>query len=202
MSELVLYRTAGSSAVRRVVIALRLKGLTYREEIVDFAEVKAPGHAYARLNPQTKVPSLVHGDVILTQSMAILEYLDESFPEVPLLPAGAAARARARMLAQIVVCEVHPLQNSVMVPWMAQAWGTPEAVGVAWQQHWIVKGLAAIEAHLGGDPYCVGEAPTMADICLVPQLTRARAYDVDLTPYPKVLAVEARCLELDAFRAG
>lgn len=202
MSELVLYRSPVSSAVRRVEIAMRLKGLTYREVRFDLAEAKRAGHDYRRINPQTKVPSLVHGDVVLTQSLAILEYLEESFPDVPLLPRAPAARARARMLAQVVACEMHPLQNTWVARWMQAYWNTPEAKTLAWQRHWIAEGLRAIEGHLTGDSFCVGDVPTIADCCLVPQVANAHAYGVDMAPYPRVLAVERRCLEIAAFRPG
>lgn len=202
MSELVLYRSPVSSAVRRVEIALKLKGLAYREVRFDLAEAKRSGHDYRRINPQTKVPSLMHGDVVLTQSLAILEYLEECFPDVPLLPRAPAARARARMLAQVVACEMHPLQNTWVARWMQAYWRTPEEKTLAWQRHWISEGLRTIESCLGGDSFCVGEAPTIADCCLVPQVANAHAYQIDMTPYPGVLAVERRCLELPAFQPG
>lgn len=203
MSELVLHTIPMSSAGRRVRIALRLKGLAYREELFDLYEAKAtPDHGYRRLNPQVKVPSLVHGDLVLTQSMAILEYLEETFPEVPLLPADAATRARARMLAQIVACEVHPLQNSGLTDWMQRTWDVPDKAARAWQTHWIDAGLSAIEGHLDGSGFSVGDAPTVADCCLIPQVGNARYFGMDLAPYPKVQAIERRCLELDAFQPG
>ena len=202
MSELVLYRSPISSAVRRVEIALKLKGLEYREVRLDLAEAKRSGHDYRRINPQTKVPSLAHGDIVLTQSLAILEYLEEAFPAVPLLPKAPVARARARMLAQIVACEIHPLQNTWVARWMQAYWNTPEEKTLAWQRHWIAEGLRAIEDNLGADPFCVGASPSIADCCVIPQVANAHAYEIDMTPYPKVLAIERRCLQIAAFQPG
>ena len=106
------------------------------------------------------------------------------------------------MLAQIVACEMHPLQNTWVARWMQAYWNTPEDATLAWQRHWIAEGLRAIEANLDGSPYCVGDAPTIADCCLIPQVANAHSYSVDMGPYPKVLAVERHCLELAAFQPG
>ena len=199
-----LYTSQISSAGRRVEIGLRLKGLDFDCVRVDLAAEKAaPEGAYGRLNPQFKVPSLEDGEHRLTQSLAILEYREEAYPEPALLPADAAGRARIRWLALVVACEVHPLQNTWVVRWLGEQCDVAEAAGAEWQRHWIEAGFEAIEARLRDAPetgrFCHGEAPTLADLFLAPQVWNARRYEIPLESYPTITGVYEACLALPAF---
>lgn len=199
-----LFTLPVSSAARRVEIACRLKGLDVERIEVDLAaEKRAADSAYRRRNPQLKVPSFEDGALALTQSLAILEYLEEAYPEPPLLPADAIGRARVRNLSLIVACEVHALQNSAVVQYMTQNFGIDAATGSAWQRHWIAEGLAAIERRLAGDAatgrFAHGDHPTLADCCLAPQVWNALRYEVPLDRCLTVRRVYEACLTLPAF---
>ena len=198
-----LYTTRMSSAARRVEIACRLKGLEFERVLIDLAEEKAAVAGYRQVNPQVKVPSLEDGAVRLTQSLAILEYLEEAYPAVALLPDDAVGRARVRALALVVACEMHPLQNSWVVRYLSQDFGIDATAGGDWQRHWIVAGLEAIEARLVGDAvtgdYCHGDQPTLADCCLAPQVWNALRYAVPMAPYPTTRRVYDACLARPEF---
>ncbi len=183
---------------------MHLKGLAYEPRFVHLARDEQGDPAYRALNPQGLVPALVHGGRVMTQSLAILEYLDEVFPNPPLLPSEPALRARARALAQIVACDIHPLNNLRVLRYLALDLGQgPDARGL-WYRHWVDEGLRALEISLGADAddgsFCLGQEPTIADVCLVPQLYNARRFDCDLGHYPRIVAIEAHCLTLPAFR--
>lgn len=206
MSEsLQLYTYWRSSAAYRVRIGLNLKGLAHTLVPVHLVRDGGQQHAadYVALNPQHLVPTLQHGPIVVRQSMAILEYLDEVFPAAPLLPAAAPARARVRALAQVVACDIHPLNNLRVMQYLEQVLEEPAAPRQAWTQHWMVEGFAALEALLAGSPdtgrFCHGDAPGLADCCLVPQLYNAHRFGVDLAPYPTLARIEQACLALDAF---
>jgi len=199
-----LFTLPVSSAARRVEIACRLKGLDVERVEIDLAaEKRAVDSAYRRRNPQLKVPSFEDGTLALTQSLAILEYLEEAYPEPPLLPADAAGRARVRALSLSVACEIHALQNSAVVQHMVSEFGIETAAGGRWQRHWITDGLRAIEARLadGGATgrFAHGDRPTFADCCLAPQVWNALRYQLSIEPYPTVTGVYERCLRLAAF---
>ena len=209
MSEsLQLYSYWRSSAAYRVRIGLNLKGLPY--DIVPVHLVRDGGQqhsdAYRVLNPQELVPTLGHGQRRLTQSLAILEYLDEVWPTPPLLPATARERQRVRALALLVACEVHPLNNLRVLQYFEHEWNVPQPERDQWVKHWIEDGFRAGEALLAEHPstgdFCEGEMPTLADCCLVPQVYNARRFGVDLTPYPTIRRIEAACLALPAFDAA
>lgn len=195
-----------SSAAWRVRIALHLKGLAWEPVPVhlvrDGGEQRMP--AFRRLNPQGLVPALEIDGLVLTQSLAIIEYLDETRPTPPLLPAEPAARARVRSLAQLVASEIHPLNNLRVLQFLRDRLGVDESRRDAWYRHWVSDGLRALETRLAREPetgrYCHGDAPGLADCCLVPQLYNARRYGCDLDEFPVLLAIEAACRELDAFR--
>ena len=202
-----------SSAAYRVRIALNIKGLPY--EAVPVHLVKQGGEqrlpAYRAVNPNALLPSLaLDADTVITQSLAIIEYLDEVHPGVPLLPPGALARARARELAQLIACDVHPLANLRVLRYLVDVLHIDEAAKTAWYRHWVSEGLAAFEQHLAQPGhadaapgrFCVGDAPSVADCCLVPQLYNARRFNIDLTPYPLLVAIDANCAELPAFQAA
>lgn len=206
-SGLILYGYWRSSAAYRVRIALNLKGLSYVQHAVhlirDGGEQHAP--AYRRLNPQGLVPALAHDGAIITQSLAICEYLDERFPAHPLLPSEPLDRARCRAMALAVACDIHPINNLRVQQYLERRLDVPRDDVVAWMNHWVAEGFAAIEAELdarGGPPFCQGPAPGLADCFLVPQVYNAERFECDLSPFPRIRAVTARCRSLPAFAAA
>ena len=190
-----------SSASFRVRIALNLKGIAYEARFVHLPKGEHRQAAYAGAHPQALVPALSVPGAELTQSLAIIEYLDETHPHPPLLPADPLARARVRSLALLVACEIHPLNNLRTLQYLRSALGQDEEGVKNWYRHWIADGLAKLEADLaqGHGTYCYGDAPTLADCCLVPQVFNARRYDSDLGPYPTVMRVFDACMKLEAF---
>lgn len=208
MSRVKLYSYWRSSAAYRVRIALGLKGLAYDTLPIHLTRGGGEQHskAYRALNPEGLVPALVDGDDLLTQSLAIIEYLDERFPQPPLLPRGATARARVRSLALAVACEIHPLNNLRVLQYLGQHFGADEKARTKWYHHWLGLGLDALEKRLSTEGatgvFCHGAMPGLADVCLVPQLANARRYAFDLEPYPTLGRIEAACLALPAFAAA
>jgi maleylpyruvate isomerase len=200
-----LYGYFRSSAAFRVRIALNLKGLAYDQAPVHLRRNEQFRPEYVALQPQGLVPALEldDGDVLI-QSLAIIEYLDETHPRPPLLPSHPAARARVRALALAVACDIHPINNLRVLRHLADPLGQ-DAKGVeAWYNHWIAVGFAAIEHMLAQDgqagEFCQGDAPSLADICLVPQFANAQRYpSFDLGPYPAIRRIAANCLQLGAF---
>jgi maleylacetoacetate isomerase len=150
------------------------------------------------------IPVLVHGHRLLRQSMAIIEYLDETWPAPPLMPATARDRQRVRAIAQMIACEIHPLNNLRVQQYLEDTWNVPQAERETWIEHWIGAGFKAVEAVLKDNPstgtYCEGELPTLADCCLIPQVYNARRFGVDLSQYPSILRIEHTCLQLEAFQ--
>ncbi len=205
MSGLALHSYWRSSAAYRVRIALGLKELDWRTAGVHLVRDGGEQHSdtYRRLNPQGLVPTLETDAVVLTQSMAIIEYLDERFPEPPLLPADAAGRARVRALAQIVACDIHPLNNLRVLQWLRNHLGADKGQRNQWYRHWISEGFNALEALLRNSRatgrYCHGDTPSLADLCLIPQVYNAIRYECDLEAYPEIRRINTACLELDAF---
>ncbi len=201
-----LYGFFRSSAAYRVRIALNLKGLDYETVPVHLTrgggEQFAP--AYREKNPQSLVPVLEDSGLALSQSLAIIEYLEETRPQPPLLPATPAARARVRALALAVACEIHPLNNTRVLTYLTGPLGLSSETRNTWYHHWIALGLQALEARLVGEretgKFCHGDAPGLADCCLVPQLANARRFKCDVAPYPTLLRIEASCQALEAFR--
>ena len=193
-----------SSAAYRVRIALNLKGLAYDYAPVHLLQGEQRKPEFHALNPQSLVPVLEDGALVLTQSLAIIEYLDETHPEPPLLPATPAARARVRALAQAIACDLHPLNNTRVLSYLTGPMGLSEDARLEWYRHWIAEGLAALEATLAHDPargrFCHGDSPGLADCCLVPQLANAYRFKCDVSPYPTLLAIEKNCQALDAFQ--
>jgi maleylacetoacetate isomerase len=201
-----LYSYWRSSAAYRVRIALNLKGLEHEIEPVHLADGEQRDDAFLALNPQGLIPVLRHGQRLIRQSLAIIEYLDETWPGAPLLPATARDRARVRALAQIVACDIHPLNNLRVLQYLEREFQATAAQRDAWVRHWIALGMQTLEALITDHPstgeYCEGEAPGLADCCLVPQVFNARRFGVDLTPFPNVLRVDALCREHPAFAAA
>ena len=198
-----LYTYFRSSAAFRVRIALNLKNLAYETAFVHLPRAEHRAAAYAKVNPQALVPTLEDGAERLTQSLAIIEYLEETHPSPPLLPKNAAARARVRSLALLIACEIHPLNNLRTLQHLKRALGLSKEQVNAWYRHWIADGLARFEADLAGAKgtgrFCHGDAPTVADCCLVPQIFNAQRYQCDTAPYPVTLRVFAECMKMDAF---
>ena len=196
-----LYTYFRSSAAYRVRIALNLKNVAH--EMVAVHLVKDGGRhrqeAYRAINPQLRVPTLVlsSGDALI-QSLAVIEYLDEVYPEPPLLPADALARARVRAVAQIVACDIHPLNNLVVLNTL-KSLGHDQAAVDDWYRNWVVQGFEAIEALIRPGPYAFGSQVTLADLCLVPQVFNARRFKVAMERFPKIAGADAACLKLPAF---
>lgn len=197
-----LYTYFRSSAAYRVRIALNLKGLPY--EMVPIHLTKDGGQQrkpeFVALNPQMRVPALAldSGDVI-TQSLAIIEYLDESHPKPRLLPADALTRAKVRAIAQMVACDIHPLNNLIVLQYLKRSLKHEQPEIDAWYHHWVIEGFKAIEAMISPAPYTCGAQVTLADLCLVPQVFNARRLKVPLGAFPKIVAADAACLKLAAF---
>jgi maleylacetoacetate isomerase len=197
-----LYSYFRSSAAYRVRIALNLKGISYDQVPIhlqkDGGRNKAP--EYRAINPHMRLPALaVDGGTILTQSMAICESLDEVHPEPPLLPAGPIERAHARALAQLIACDIHPLNNIGTLRYLKAPLNHEQAAIDAWYHHWVLAGFQGLEALLKPGPYALGAQVTLADICLVPQVYNARRLKVPLDAFPKIVAVDAACNKLAAF---
>ncbi|NEX62515.1 maleylacetoacetate isomerase [Noviherbaspirillum galbum] len=199
-----LYNFFRSGTSHRLRIALNLKGLDYEYVAVDLRREEHLGAAFKALNPQGLVPALVDEDLVLIQSPAILEWLEERYPAPALLPAGAEARARVRALAALVGCDIHPVNNRRILEYLRHVLGCKEEAVDSWCRHWIKQGFDALEALLAADPtrgrFCVGDQPTFADVYLVPQVESARRFKLDLDPYPRIRAIDQFCATLDAFR--
>ena len=199
-----LYDYFRSSAAYRVRIALNLKGLAPERAFVHLRNNVQRSEDYLALNPQGLVPMLVADDgAVLTQSLAIIEYLDEAYPKPPLLPAAPAERARVRGIALEIACDIHPLNNLRVLQYLKNTLGVSDEQKDAWYRYWIDVGLEALETRLARDPatgrFCHGDAPTLADICLVPQLANARRMNIDVGPYPTLTRIEAAAISLPAF---
>lgn len=203
-----LYDYFRSSAAYRVRIALRLKQLDYQQIPVHL--IKEGGQQfrpeYRALNPQARVPSLDIDGTVFTQSLAIIEYLDETHPQPAFLPADPAGRARARAMAQLIACDIHPLNNLAPLNYLKDKMGQNEEAIKVWYRHWVESGLAALEALVNSQPrkgdFCMGERPGIADICLVPQLFNARRYKSDLSACPTLVRIDAACNMLPEFAAA
>ena len=192
-----------SSAAYRCRIALNLKGLQPERTFVNLRDGEVRSDWYTDLNPQQLVPTLKDGDAVLTQSMAVMEYLDELHPDPPLLPGDPLGRARVRALSQSIACDIHPLNNLRVLTYLTGDMGLGEDKKLEWYRHWVAVGFTALEAQLAGDAqtgtYCHGEAVTMADVCLAPQVFNARRFETDLTPYPTIVRIDAAINALPAF---
>jgi maleylacetoacetate isomerase len=195
-----------SSAAFRVRIALNLKGLAYTDAFIHLRRGDQRSGDYLAINPQGLVPALEIDGETLIQSMAIVEYLDETHPEPPLLPADPAGRARVRALAAIVACDIHPINNLRILRYLSRPLGHDQAAIETWYNHWIATGFAALERLLAADRatgnFCHGDRPGLADIALAPQVVNSQRYHLDLSPYPTIDRIYRNCMQLDAFAAA
>ena len=198
-----LYTFFRATAPYRMRIALNLKGIAYEPEYVSLPNREHHEADYARVNPQRLLPALVDGETVLVQSLATMEYLEETHPEPPLLPQGAAARAYVRAIAQMVACEMHPLNNLRVLKYLENVLGHDEAVRQAWYAHWIAEGFTAIEAFLVerglAGRYCHGDQVTMADVCLIPQVFNGQRFNCPLDDYPTIMSIFENCAALQPF---
>ncbi|MEO8740971.1 MAG: maleylacetoacetate isomerase [Casimicrobiaceae bacterium] len=201
-----LYNYFRSSAAYRVRIALNLKGLAYEYIPVHLTKGEQRSDAYVAVNAQALVPTLVDDALTVSQSLAIIEYLDERYPRPPLLPATPVERARVRAIALAIACDIHPLNNLRVLHYLTRTLSVSEEAKNAWYRHWVDTGLGALEVQLANNAsaaaYCHGDTPTLADICLVPQLANARRYGIALDAYPTLLRIDANCSQLAAFAAA
>ena len=205
-NALKLYSYWRSSASYRVRIALNLKGLPHEIVPVNLAAGGGEQHSadYRALNPQELVPLLIDGERVIRQSQAIIEYLDETYDgEAKLLPATARDRARVRALAQMVACDIHPLNNTRVMQYLEREFNAPAAERERWMRHWIGEGFHAIEALLANNTstgiYCDGDEPTLADIFLVPQVYNAKRWSLDMAQFPIISRINDSCLSLEEF---
>lgn len=197
----ILYDYFRSSASYRVRIALNLKGLSYRSVPVALLDNAQQASEYLEKNPQGLIPALLDGDQLITQSLAICEYLDEVYPTPALLPTDALGRARVRALALSIACDIHPLNNLRVLRRLEQQFSAEQASKDAWYRHWVDTGLRAFERQIESTrgQYCYGDTVTLADLALIPQVYNARRFQCDLSAYPNIVAIEQQCLALSAF---
>ncbi|WP_421912653.1 maleylacetoacetate isomerase [Mesorhizobium sp.] len=204
MSDIVLHNYYRSSTSYRVRIALEMKGLTYDYVPHHLRHGDHLEPAYLAVNPQGLVPALIWGGRLLTQSLAIIEFLDETKPEPPLLPRDALGRARVRMLAQMIACDIHPVNNLRVLTSLRTLFGAGDQDIANWFRHWVNEGFQPLEKILASSvetgEYCHGGTPGLADICLVAQVTNNARFDVDMTPYPTIARINAACMALPAFQ--
>jgi len=199
-----LYNYFRSSASFRVRIALELKGLSYDYAPVHLLKGEQLAPDFVKLNPDALVPVLSDGTDVLNQSLAIIEYLEEMHPEPTLLPGSASNRAHIRATALAIACEIHPLNNPRVLKYLKNTFNVEEAARNEWYRHWVRLGFAALETRLSGSPltgaYCVGDTPTLADICLVPQVFNGRRFDVAVEDYPTLARIFEHCMAQPAFQ--
>ena len=197
-----LYTFFRSSASYRVRIAMNLKGLAYEAAFISLPKNEQRQPDYLKVNPQGRVPTLDMDGTVLIQSPAILEYLEEVYPEPCLLPRDPVARAKIRAVSAMIGCDIHPLNNSGTLAYLKSKMGQDEAAVNAWYAHWVVEGFRAVEQLIEPGPFVAGDKPTLADIYLVPQVYNARRFKVPLDEFPKIAAADAACAKIEAFAAA
>lgn len=194
-----LYSYFRSSTSYRARIGLNFKGVRYEQAAVNLLKSEQAGGDYKAVNPQGRVPSLDIGNAVLIQSPAILEYLEEVYPDPPLLPADPVERARIRAVCAVIACDIHPLNNSGSLNFLKGRLGQDQAAVDAWFAHWVHEGLSTVEALIQPGPFSFGAAVTLADVYIVPQVFNARRFNIPLDAYPKIVAVDAACASIPAF---
>jgi len=201
MRNRTLYSYWRSSAAYRVRIALNLKGLDYEQKPIDLRTGAQSGVGYKLLNPQGFVPYLIDGDVGLNQSLAIIEYLDETYPDPPLVGTDPITRARARAAAQIVACDIHPINNLRILKYLKAEMGQEQDAIDDWYRHWMAEGFKPLEeiAEASPGPYLFGDTVTLADICLAPQMYNARRLRADTSKFPSLVEADKALMKLPAF---
>ena len=206
MTERTLYTFFRSSTSFRLRIALALKDLPYTPAFVSLPKMQHREPDYLKLNPQGLVPALLDQGRLYTQSLALLEYLDERYPEPPLMPVGVEQRAYVRMLSQIIACDIHPLNNVRVLKYLRSRWKLSEQDSNEWYAHWIAEGMRALEETLCAEGrhgrFCLGDSMTMADVCLAPQVFNAQRFNCDLSAFPLVSAISARVMSEPAVAAA
>ena len=204
MSQTILHGYFRSSAAFRTRIALNLKGVAAEHRFRHLRKGEQRSPDFLKLNPQGLVPALEIDGNVLTQSLAIIEYLDETRPNPPLLPKDSAGRARVRSLAYAVALEIHPINNLRVLQDLNTRFGADDAAQAGWFRNWVETTCGALESRLASEPqtgkFCHGDTPTLADICLVPQVINNTRFNVDMTPYPTISRIHKACVELDAFK--
>jgi maleylacetoacetate isomerase len=197
-----LYNYHRSSVAYRVRIALNLKGIDYKMANINLLEAEEQGEDYLKINPQGLVPSLLDDGAIITQSLAIVEYLDEKYSDNPLLPSKPIERALVRSLANIIACDIHPLDNLRVLKYLVNELDVLEEDKMVWYRHWITKGFDAFETQLketSNGQFCFSESATIADAFLIPQVYNANRFKVDMSKYPLISSINDHCLTLPAF---
>ena len=199
-----LYGYFRSSASYRVRIALAMKGLDYEQASIHLAKGRQYATEFSAVSPQNLVPVLEHDSQKFYQSLAIIEYLDEKFPNPPLLPADTSARSRVRSLALITACEIHPLNNTRVLAYLTDTLKLSDEQKTAWYSHWVTTGFTALEKRLATERqtgrFCHGDTPGFADIALVPQVANANRFKVDLEPFPTIRRINEHCIALEPFK--
>lgn len=198
-----LYSYFNSSTSFRVRIALALKRVSYESVPVNLRSNSQQDPEYVQLNPSAGVPVLIDGEFVLTQSLAIAEYLDTRFPDPPLLPEGARARARVLELSYAIGCDIHPVNNMRVLKYLKQVFNAADEQTQAWYRHWVSEGIGAVEqllARQGSEGFCYGESPTLADCCLVPQVFNALRMGCQLEEFQRVMGIYRHCMGLPAFQ--
>lgn len=201
-----LYGFFRSSASFRVRIALAFKGLDYAPHYVSLPKMEHKADDYLALNPEGLVPALVADGHVFTQSLSIMEYLEETHPEPPLLPRGAVERAYVRMVSQIICCDIHPLNNVRVLKYLGARWNLSEDDRNAWYAHWIDEGFRSLEGVLASKGlsgrFVLGDTPTLADVCLVPQVFNAQRFNCDISAYGQSLKIFENCMALECFKSA
>jgi len=201
---MILYDYCRSSAAYRVRIALNLKKMPYEQVPVSLLAGEHVAEEHLSRNPQGLVPALQDGEVMLTQSLAICEYLDDAYPQSQqLLPADAIGKAKVRAMAQLIACDIHPVNNLRILKYLVAEQGVTDEEKTTWYQHWIYKGFNALEHMLSGSDatgdFCYGDQPTLADLCLVPQVFNANRFKCDMSRYPNIVRINDNCVKANAF---
>ena len=202
MSEVVFYEYWRSSAAYRVRIALNLKGVPYRSVQLDLTTGAQSSPEYLALNPQGLVPALAIDGLLLTQSLAIIDYLDAKFKDPPMVSSDPASRSRTLAQALLIAADIHPLNNLRVLKYLRRELGQDDEAVNAWYRHWIAEGFAALEQQAPDAGFFGGDQPNMADVCLVPQVANARRFDTPLGPYPQLVEIDAALRALPAFAAA